>query len=77
MKLSNAALLLLTGIAIGAVAGVLLAPEEGAKTSKKLLKKAKKYKKLMEDKVSGYKGKAADLKENVEGVIGDVKKRFS
>ena len=31
----------------------------------------------MEDKVSGYKGKAADLKENVEGVIGDVKKRFS
>ena len=77
MKLSNAALLLLTGIAIGAVAGVLLAPEEGTKTSKKLLKKAKKYKKLLEDKVTGYKGKAADLKENIEGAVGDVKKRFS
>ena len=77
MKLSNAALLILTGIAIGAVAGVLLAPEEGAKTSKKLLKKAKKYKKLLDDKVTGYKGKAADLKENIEGAVGNVKKRFS
>ena len=77
MKLSNAALLLLTGIAIGAVAGVLLAPEEGTKTSKKLLKKAKKYKKLLEDKVTGYKEKATDLKENIEGAVGDMKKRFS
>ena len=77
MKLSNAALLLLTGIAIGAVAGVLLAPEEGSKTSRKLLKKAKKYKKLMEDKVSEYKEKASDLKDNIEGAAGDMKKRFS
>ena len=46
MKLSNAILLLLTGIAIGAVAGILLAPEEGTKTSKKLLKKARKYKNI-------------------------------
>ena len=75
MKLSNAALLLLTGIAIGAVAGVLLAPEEGTKMSKKLLKKAKKYKKLLEDKVTGYKGKAADLKENIEGAVGGTSGR--
>ena len=61
MKLSNAALLILTGIAVGAIAGVLLAPEEGTQTSKKLLKKAKKYKKLLDDKVTDYKKKAADL----------------
>jgi gas vesicle protein len=77
MKASNAVLLALTGIAVGAIAGVLLAPEEGSKTSKKLLKKANKYKKILEDKVSDYKAKAAGLKDNIEGAANDVKKRFS
>ena len=77
MKLSNAILLILTGIAIGAVAGVILAPEEGSKTSKKLLKKAKKYKKLLEEKVTGYKKKANEFKDNVEGAADDMKKRFA
>ena len=77
MKLSNAVLLLLTGIAVGAVVGILLAPEEGTKTSKKLLKKVRKYKKILEDKVSDYKDKAADLKDNIEGAAQDVKKRFT
>lgn len=77
MKLKNTSLLLLTGIAIGAVAGLLLAPDEGAKTRKKLLKKAKKYKETIEDKAAEYKEKAADLKDNVEGAANDLKKRFS
>ena len=83
MKLSKTLLLLLTGIAAGAIAGVLLAPDEGSKTSKKLLKKAKKYKQIIEDKASEYKdkamdlkGKAMDLKDNIEGAAKDVKKRF-
>jgi gas vesicle protein len=41
MKLSKASLLLLTGIAVGAVAGLLLAPDEGERTRKKLWKKSK------------------------------------
>jgi gas vesicle protein len=77
MKISNAALLLFTGFTVGAVAGLLLAPDEGAKTRKKLLKKAKKYKKTLEDKASEYKDKAADLRDNIEGAAQDVKKRFS
>ncbi|MEO7119858.1 MAG: YtxH domain-containing protein [Ginsengibacter sp.] len=77
MKIKNAAVLLLTGIAIGAVAGLLMAPEEGTKTRKKWLKKAKKYKKNIEDKTSEYKDKAGDLKDNIEGAAGDLKKRFS
>lgn len=77
MKLKNTSLLLLTGIAIGAVAGLLLAPDEGAKTRKKLLKKAKKYKETIEDKAAEYKEKAADFKDNVEGAANDLKKRFS
>ncbi len=76
MKLSNAIVLLLTGAAVGAVAGLLLAPDEGAKTRKKWMKKAKKYKKDIEDKTSEYKDKATDFKENLEGAVHDVKKRF-
>jgi gas vesicle protein len=77
MKISNATILLLTGVAIGAVAGLLLAPDEGGKTRKKWMKKAKKYKKNVEDKASKYKDKASDLKENIEGAADDLKKRFS
>jgi gas vesicle protein len=77
MKLSNAIVLLLTGAAIGAVAGLLLAPDEGIKTRKKWIKKAKKYKKDFQGKASEYKEKATDLKENLEGAVHDVKKRFA
>jgi len=77
MKISNVALLLLTGFTAGAVTGLLMAPDEGSKTRKKWLKKAKKYKKNIEDTASEYKDKATDFRENVEGAVHDVKKRFS
>ena len=77
MKLSNAALLIITGAAIGAIAGLLLAPDEGIKTRKKWMRKAKKYKKNVEDKASEYKDKVTDFKENVEGAAHDLKKRFA
>lgn len=77
MKLSKGSILLLTGIALGAVAGLLLAPEEGAETRKKLWKKSKKFKKDFEDKASEYKEKATDLKEKIVNAAQDVKKNFS
>lgn len=77
MKVSNAALVLFAGFTAGFVTGILIAPDEGKMTRKKLQKKAKKYKKNLEDTVSGYKEKASDLKENIEGAVKDVKKRFS
>jgi gas vesicle protein len=77
MKVSNAALLLLTGIAAGAIAGLLLAPEEGEKTRKKLWKKSQKFKRDFEDKASEYKEKAADIKEKFKNAANDVKKNFS
>ena len=77
MKLKNATILLLSGIALGALAGLLLAPDEGAKTRKKWMKKAKKYKKDVADKASEYKDKAVDLKDDIEGAVHDIKKRFS
>ena len=77
MKLSNAALLILTGVAVGAIAGLLMAPDEGTATRKKLMKKAKKYKKILAETASEYKDKAMDLKDSIEGAAHDVKKRFS
>ena len=77
MKFKNAVILLLTGMAIGTLAGLLIAPDEGENTRKKWMKKAKKYKKELESKAAEYKDKAADLKNNIEGAAGDIKKRFS
>ena len=77
MKLSNAALLLLAGVAAGAIAGLLLAPEEGAETRKKLWKKSKKFKKDFEDKATEYKEKATDFKDKIVHAANDVKKNFS
>lgn len=77
MKIKNATIILIAGVAIGALAGLLLAPDEGSKTRKKWMKKAKKYKKDFEDKASEYKDKAVDLKDNLEGAANDIKKRFS
>lgn len=77
MKLKNATILFLSGIALGALAGLLMAPDEGAQTRKKLMKKAKKYKKDLADKASEYKSKAAGFKDDIEGAVNDVKKRFS
>lgn len=77
MKIKNGAILLLAGLAIGTITGLLIAPDEGAKTRKKWLKKAKKYKKDIKGKASEYKDKAVDIKENIEGAANDMKKRFS
>ena len=77
MKLSKTLLLLFAGFTAGAVTGILVAPEEGYKSRRKLLKKAKKYKKNIERTASDYKDKATDLRDNIEGAVHDVKKRFS
>lgn len=77
MKLKNATILFLSGVALGALAGLLMAPEEGSKTRRKWMKKAKKYKKDFADKASEYKDKVSDLKDDIEGAVHDVKKRFS
>ena len=77
MKIKSATILLLTGIAIGTITGLLIAPDEGVRTRKKWMKKAKKYKKNLEDKASDYKEKAVDLKDSIENAAHDIKKRFT
>lgn len=77
MKFKNAAILLLSGVVLGILTGLLIAPDDGATTRKKWMKKAKRYKKEIEDKAYSIKEKATDIKDNLEGTLHDVKKRFS
>lgn len=77
MKMSKVALVLVSGLAIGAVTGLLLAPKKGSDTRKKLLKKGKKYKKSVEDEAEKLKEKSVRVKQNIEGAAHDVQKRFS
>lgn len=84
MKISKIALLLITGFAAGAVTGLLVAPESGEKTRKKIAKEGKKARKYAEKKAKEFKNKGedfkekvVDVKENIESAAADVKKRFS
>ncbi len=55
-------LLLLTGIAIGAIGGFLFTPQKGrSKRRKELSKKSKKYKKAFKETASKYKEKLGDI----------------
>ena len=69
---SKVGLLLLTGIAVGAVAGLLLAPDKGTETRKQLAKKAKKLKKDLKKTADEYKDKASDLKDKVSDIKDKV-----
>ena len=71
--MKKSALLLLTGIALGIAAGLLLAPEEGSKTRKKWWKKGKKYKKAFEEKLSEYQTNYLQFMNS----LGAIYKHFS
>jgi gas vesicle protein len=71
---SKVGIALLAGIAAGAVAGLLLAPEEGAETRKKLAKKAKKYEDKLKEKAQDFKAKAGEYMGKASDMAGDVKK---
>jgi gas vesicle protein len=57
---------LLTGFALGMVAGILLAPDRGEETRKKIARKGKELKSKFNDLVDSLQDKYEDLREDVE-----------
>lgn len=81
MKTKNTLVGILSGMAVGALLGILFAPDKGSNTRKKIKRKSNKY-------ASEAKDKAGDVLENlsqkydnlkVEGkqFIADRKEQFS
>lgn len=69
-KLENNLLALLAGVAIGALAGVLLAPDKGEETRARIASRSRKLAKDIEDKSLEMKNdiqkKSAELKKELE-----------
>jgi gas vesicle protein len=59
-------LLLLTGIAIGAIAGVLFSPQKTIKKKKGPVKKVNKSKKALKEAASKYKKELHDMEEDTK-----------
>ncbi len=69
MNTGKAVLAVLGGVAVGALVGVLFAPDKGTKTRKKILDKGKDY-------VGDLKGKVGDLKGKFEDLYDDANKKY-
>ena len=60
---------LLTGFALGMLAGMLLAPEKGADTRKKLTQKGKDLKNKFNEFVDSLHDKAEDVRDDVNTAV--------
>lgn len=80
MKSSSILLGLITGVVVGATLGVLLAPEKGEKTRKKIVSKTKdaknKLKESFDDFVDSVSEKYSTLKEDGEELLNKEKKNL-
>ena len=74
MKSGKVALGLLAGLAVGAVLGILFAPDKGEKTRKKISGKAKDVKDKMEKAVEGFGKKAEEFKDMAIEQFTDAEK---
>jgi len=63
---SKSALLVLGGVAIGAIAGYFLAPEKSLKSKKGPVKNLRKSKKVLQEKASKYKAELSGMKETTK-----------
>lgn len=80
MKTSNAILGIVGAAVVGVAAGVLLAPDKGEKTRKKLRTKAKSIKNELEDEFDSFVEKMEEKYQSLNGkaydIQDDLKKEF-
>lgn len=69
MKRGNVLLGILGGVAVGALLGILLAPDKGERTRKKILRKGEEYADDLRDKFDDF---MEDVNEKVEGVMKEA-----
>jgi gas vesicle protein len=70
MNTGKAALGILAGLATGAILGILLAPDKGSNTRRKIIGKGEGYVDDAKKKVKGFKN---SLMENYENIKQDAK----
>ncbi len=63
-------------IAIGAALGVLIAPEEGAETRKKLLKRARKLSGTVADGIDDGRESLEEIKSTLQKELGKVNRKI-
>jgi gas vesicle protein len=70
----------LAGLAIGAIAGILFAPQKGSKTRKKILKKGDDYVEELKSKFDKFYDavteKFESTKKDVEGLVDKGKAKY-
>lgn len=80
-KLESNLLALLAGVAIGALAGVLLAPDKGENTREKIADRSSRLKRDIEDKTAELKHdiakRSAELKRELEDQVEVSKHKLS
>lgn len=65
------------GAVVGAIAGILLAPDKGSETRRKLNEQGKKVADDLKDKFNKGKERFSDLKEDIEKTMKEKVKEFS
>ena len=65
----------LTGLALGVMAGILLAPDKGSETRRKLSEKGRDLKDRFNDFIDSIHDKFGDVKEEAEDAAADIKQK--
>jgi gas vesicle protein len=66
----------LAGAAIGGALGILLAPDKGSETRKKIMEKGNDLSDAVKDKFNDVKDRFNDVKEKFNDVVDEVKENY-
>ena len=69
MNKTNVAIGILTGVAVGALLGVLFAPDKGTETRKKIMSKGGDLRDSIKDKFTGLMDNVEEMGEELEEKI--------
>ena len=75
-KVSRVLLTVGAGLAVGAVLGVLFAPDEGRETRRKIYKKGKKLAGAVSDRIDEGKESLEDIKDVLQRQLSKVSKKL-